>query len=59
MWKFCRKALFPLSFGQIAQNDAETVPFHNISTTGNLAKLRHLRTVLYVVYAKQTLAWRT
>ena len=28
VWKFRGKAQFPHSFGQIAQNYAETVPFH-------------------------------
>ena len=32
--KFCRKAQFPHSFGQIARNYAETI-FHKISTLGN------------------------
>ena len=34
-WKLCEKAQFPHSFGRIAQNYAETVPFHKISTPGN------------------------
>ena len=32
VWKFCGKAQFPHSFGQIARNYAETVPFHKIPT---------------------------
>ena len=32
VWKFCGKAQFPHSFGRIAQNYVETVPFHKIST---------------------------
>ena len=35
VWKFCGKAQFPLSFGQFIRNYAETVPFHEISTSGN------------------------
>ena len=35
VWKFCGKTQFPHSLGQIAQNYAETVPFHKISTPGN------------------------
>ena len=30
VWKFCGKAQFPHSFGRIARNYAETVPFHKI-----------------------------
>ena len=41
MWKFCGKAQFPNSFGQFAQNYAEAVPFHKISTPGNEVKLRY------------------
>ena len=33
--KFCGKAQFPNSFGRIARNYAETVPFHKISIPGN------------------------
>ena len=33
--KFCRKAQFPQSFGRIARNSAEIVPFRKISTPGN------------------------
>ena len=39
--KFCGKAQFPYSFGRIAQNYAETVHFHKISTTGNQVKLQY------------------
>ena len=46
VWKFCGKAQFPHSFGQIAQNYAETVPFRNISTPGNRVKWRYFRSVL-------------
>ena len=35
VWKFCGKVQFLHSFGRIAQNYAETVPFHKISTPGN------------------------
>ena len=28
VYKFCGKAQFPLRFGRIARNSAETVPFH-------------------------------
>ena len=35
VWKFCGKVQFLHSFGQIAQNYAETVPFHKISTSEN------------------------
>ena len=31
MWEFCGNVEFPQSFGQIAPNSAETVPFHKIS----------------------------
>ena len=35
------KEQFPHSFGQFAQNYAETVPFHKISTPGKYLKLGH------------------
>ena len=35
VWKFCGKTQFLDSFGRIAQNYAETVPSHKMSTTGN------------------------
>ena len=35
MWKFCRKAQFPYSFGRFARNYAKTVPFHKIFTPRN------------------------
>ena len=35
VWKFCRKAQFPNSFGQFVRNYVETVPFHKIYTPGN------------------------
>ena len=35
VWKFCGKAQFPHSFGQITRNYAETMPFHKISMPGN------------------------
>ena len=38
MWKFCGKAQFPQSFGQVVQNSTETVRFHKISTPRNLLK---------------------
>ena len=41
VWKFCGKAQFPHSFGRIAQNYAETVSLHKISTPGNQVKLRY------------------
>ena len=40
VWKFYGKAQFPHSFGRIARNYAETVPFHKISTPENQVKLR-------------------
>ena len=40
-WKFCGKARFPHSFGRIARNYVETVPFRKISTPGNQVKLRY------------------
>ena len=40
VWKFCRKAEFPHSFGWIAGNYAETVPFYKIWTQENQVKLR-------------------
>ena len=43
VWKFCGKAQFPHSFGQIARNYVETVPFRKISTPGNQVKLRYFR----------------
>ena len=41
VWTFCRKAQFRNSFGQIAWNCAETVPFHKISVPGNEMKLQY------------------
>ena len=35
VWKFCVKAQFQHTFGRIAQNYAETVLLHKISTPGN------------------------
>ena len=35
VWKFCGKAKFRHSFGPLARNYKETVPFHKISTLGN------------------------
>ena len=40
VWKFCRKAQHQHSFGWIAQNYAETVPFRKIPIPGNQMKLR-------------------
>ena len=39
--KFCGQTQFAYSFGRFAQNYAETVPFHNISTPRNYVKLRY------------------
>ena len=41
VWKFCGKAQFPQSFGEIAQNCSKTVSFHKMSTPGNQVKLRY------------------
>ena len=38
VWNFYGKAQFSQSFGQIARNSAETVPFDKISTPGNQVK---------------------
>ena len=35
VWKFCGKAQFPHSFGRVARNYAETMPFCKISIPGN------------------------
>ena len=35
VWTFCRNAQFSHSFGRIAENYAETVPFHNMYTPRN------------------------
>ena len=35
VWKVCGNAQFLHSFGRIARNYAETVPFRKISTPGN------------------------
>ena len=66
VWKFCGKAQFPNSFGQIAQNYAETVPFHKISKQirrnyGILRKDEYLNyTFLYKqpVYKQLALGWQ-
>ena len=34
---------FPQTFGRIAQNTAETVPFHKISKLGNQVKIRYFK----------------
>ena len=39
VWKFCGKGQFKHSVGRIARNYVETVPFHKVSTPGNLVKL--------------------
>ena len=41
VWRFCRKEQFPHSFGRLARDYGETVPFHKISTLGNQVKLRY------------------
>ena len=41
VWKFCGKAQFPHSFGWIARNYTEAVPFRKISTPRNQLKLRY------------------
>ena len=41
VWKFCGKAQFPQSFGQIAWNSTETVHFQKISTPWNYVKFRY------------------
>ena len=46
VWKFCGKGKFPHNFGRIAQNYAETVPFHKISAPGNSVKIPY-----FFVYA--------
>ena len=40
VWKFCRNAQLPLSFGWFISNSAETVRFHKIYTSGKV-KLRY------------------
>ena len=43
---WCRNFMerqFPQSFGRIAQNTAETVPFHKISKLGNQVKIRYFK----------------
>ena len=35
VWKFCGKTQFPHSFGRIARNSTETVPFYKISKPRN------------------------
>ena len=52
LWKSYGKAQFPHSFGQIARNYAETVPFRNISTTGNQVKLRYFSQWMYDIYGR-------
>ena len=47
VWKFCWKARFLHSFGRIARNYAETVPFRKISIPGNQVKLRYFPTVRF------------
>ena len=41
VWTICGKGQFSHSFGRIARNYAETVPFRKISTPGNQVKLRY------------------
>ena len=41
VWKFCGKTQFLHSFGRIARNYAETVPFCKICTPANQVKLRY------------------
>ena len=45
VWKFCRKAQFPHSFGRIARNYAETVPFRKNAHTTKLVEI----TVFYAM----------
>ena len=35
VWRFCGKAQSQHSFGQIARNYVETVPFHKVSKPGH------------------------
>ena len=49
VWKFCRKAQFPHSFGRIARNYMEIVPFRKISTPGNQVILRYFSYCSYLV----------
>ena len=42
MWKFCGIVQFSQSFGRIARNFAQIVPFHKISAAGNQVKFRCL-----------------
>ena len=39
LWKLCKKAQFPRSFGRIARNYAETVPFHKVFHTRKLGEI--------------------
>ena len=41
LWKFCGKAQIPHSFGRIAKNYAESVPFRKIYTQGIQVKLQY------------------
>ena len=47
VWKFCGKAQFPHSFGRFVRNNAETMPFHKISTPGNQVKLWYFRSARF------------
>ena len=51
--KFWGKAQFPHSFGRIARNYAETVPFHKISKLRNQVKLRYFMQCYSQVKLKQ------
>ena len=41
VWKFCGKAQSRHSFGRMARNYAETMPFHKTSTPGKNVKFRY------------------
>ena len=56
-WQFRGNVQFPQSFGSVAQNSAETVPFRKISTPKNQVKLRYviyLSIYLFSLYLKFT-----
>ena len=52
VWKFGGKAQFPNTFGQIARNYPETLPFHKISAPGNQMKLRYFCNIHCLTWIK-------
>ena len=54
VWKLCGKTQFPQSFGRIARNYAETVPFHKTFTRRNQVKLWYFCSGLFILSLRKS-----